>query len=85
MKDHPQELKHKATSDREKLTTQLSLREVEVFSLLADGNSNKEIAHALYISPHTVKSHIAHIYEALELASRTEAVLFWIRALQEER
>lgn len=50
-------------------------REAEVLGLLAAGRSNKEIAQALMVSPNTVKTHIARLFEKLEAARRTEAIL----------
>jgi DNA-binding CsgD family transcriptional regulator len=52
----------------------ISEREFEVLELLATGRSNKEIAATLAVSPNTVKTHIAHIYEKLDAARRTEAI-----------
>jgi DNA-binding CsgD family transcriptional regulator len=52
----------------------LSIREVEVLTLIAEGHSNKLIARHLAISPNTVKSHMARLYEKLEVASRTQAI-----------
>lgn len=52
----------------------LSKREKEVLKLLADGFRNKEIAEKLFLSTHTVKSHIFHIYEKLHVQSRVEAL-----------
>ena len=53
----------------------ITAREHEVLRLLASGRSNKEIAGRLHLSPHTVKTHIARLYEKLDAARRTEAVL----------
>jgi DNA-binding NarL/FixJ family response regulator len=53
----------------------LSPRELAVLQELAAGRSNKEIAERLHVSPHTVKTHVAHLYEKLEARRRTEAVL----------
>ena len=53
----------------------LTPRELQVLRLLADGQSNKEIARALGISEHTVKFHVNAILGKLNAASRTEAVV----------
>jgi DNA-binding NarL/FixJ family response regulator len=55
-------------------TLGVSEREFEVLELLADGRSNKEIAGKLAVSPNTVKTHVARLYEKLEVSRRTEAV-----------
>jgi DNA-binding CsgD family transcriptional regulator len=52
----------------------LSPRECEILALLASGGSNKEMARRLGISPNTVKTHIARIYEKLEVERRIQAV-----------
>jgi DNA-binding NarL/FixJ family response regulator len=52
----------------------LSPREQEILSLLAQGYLYKEIAKKLLISLDTVRTHIRHIYEKLQVRSRTEAV-----------
>ncbi len=52
----------------------LSGRELEVLRLLAEGLSNAEIAHRLYISLSTVKSHTANIFGKLGVKNRTQAV-----------
>jgi DNA-binding CsgD family transcriptional regulator len=49
-------------------------REFEVLELLAAGLSNKEIARRLDVSPNTVKTHVAKLYEKLEVERRTAAV-----------
>jgi len=52
----------------------LSKREQEVLKLIARGYNRNEIASLLQISLHTVVTHIRHIYEKLEVHSRSEAV-----------
>ena len=49
-------------------------REFAVLELLAAGQSNKEIARTLGVSPNTVKSHILHLFEKLEVQRRTQAI-----------
>lgn len=52
----------------------LSPRECEILDLLASGQSNKEMARTLKISPNTVKTHIARVYEKLEVQRRVQAI-----------
>ena len=52
----------------------ISARECEVLEMLAAGHANKVIARRLDISPNTVKTHVARLYEKLEVASRTQAI-----------
>jgi two-component system nitrate/nitrite response regulator NarL len=54
----------------------LSLREREVLTLLGRGWSNESIGSVLYISPHTVRTHVQNILEKLEMHSRLEAATF---------
>jgi DNA-binding CsgD family transcriptional regulator/putative methionine-R-sulfoxide reductase with GAF domain len=52
----------------------LSPRELEVITLMAKGQSNKEIAATLHISEHTVKNHVSNIFQKLNLSDRTSVV-----------
>jgi DNA-binding CsgD family transcriptional regulator len=52
----------------------LSPRELEVLEALAAGRSNKEIAIALKVSPNTIKTHVARVFEKLGASRRTDAI-----------
>jgi DNA-binding NarL/FixJ family response regulator len=54
---------------------ELTERELEVFRLIARGLSNAEIGEQLYISDTTVKTHITHILQKLDLRDRVQAVV----------
>jgi len=53
----------------------LSIRELEVLQLMANGLRNKEIAAQLYLSEVTVKTHASHIFRKLAKTNRTSAIL----------
>lgn len=53
---------------------QLSNREVEVLTLVSRGRNNREIGHDLHISIATVKTHLIHIFDKLDVHDRTAAV-----------
>lgn len=65
LKDFPQ-----STMTKEK--TPLSTRELEVLQLVAKGLSNREISETLFISEHTVKSHLKNILSKLHLDNRVQ-------------
>jgi DNA-binding NarL/FixJ family response regulator len=52
----------------------LTDREVEILGLLAAGRANKEIARDLDVSPNTVKTHIANLFQKLGVERRTQAI-----------
>jgi DNA-binding NarL/FixJ family response regulator len=58
---------------------QLSEREREILALLAAGHDNAAIAETLFISPHTVKGHVATILKELGVANRTQAAVYAVR------
>src|SRR5882757_1271142 len=59
---------------------QLSVREMEILALVAEGCPNKEIASRLSISNGTVRTHLMHIYEKLHVRCRTEAAAKYFRS-----
>ena len=67
--DRFSQLSRQATS-----TSLLSEREVEVLQLVAKGSANKEIGASLSISESTVKTHVANIFQKLDVNDRTDAV-----------
>ena len=52
----------------------LTPRELEIVSLVGAGKTNKEIARELWLSPHTVRSHLENVFEKLAVTTRTAAV-----------
>lgn len=56
------------------VTLGISARELEVLRELAAGHSNKEIARRLAVSPNTVKTHVARLFEKLQARRRTDAI-----------
>jgi DNA-binding NarL/FixJ family response regulator len=53
-------------------SVRMTKRERQVIELIADGNTNKEIAQKLHLSTHTVKSHVHNILEKLSLSTRVQ-------------
>ncbi|MGE2737736.1 LuxR C-terminal-related transcriptional regulator [Mycolicibacterium vaccae] len=56
----------------------LSDRESEILALITQGKSNAEVATLTYLSPNTIKSYIRTIYRKIDVASRTQAVLWGV-------
>lgn len=55
---------------------ELTKREKEVLALIGQGKTNKEIASTLFIGIKTVKTHVSHILQKLELEDRTQAAIY---------
>ncbi len=53
---------------------ELSERELEVLQRVAEGETNREIAEGLFLSPDTIKSHVSNIYRKLDVNRRAQAV-----------
>jgi DNA-binding NarL/FixJ family response regulator len=62
-----------------KSPTDLTDREIEVLQLMANGASTEGMATTLYVSAHTIRSHVRHILEKLGAHSKLEAVAMAIR------
>lgn len=63
----------------------LSVREAEVMSLIASGQTNGEIAARLFLAEKTVKNHVRRIYAKLGVGSRPAAIALWRGAGERER
>jgi len=70
---------NKLAQKDEKITFNLTSREIEILRELAKGLSNKEIADKLYISEKTVKNHLTNIFQKMGVNDRTQAVLLGIK------
>ena len=69
---------HKRT-DSDDPAVELTKREEEILAWLSKGYLYKEIADQLFISTDTVHNHLRHIYEKLQVHSRTEAVVKYLK------
>jgi NarL family two-component system response regulator LiaR len=63
-------------SGNQRVLAELTGREMEVLRLIAEGMTNAQIAHRLFISDKTVKTHVSNILWKLQLADRTQAAVF---------
>ena len=63
----------------ETITAPLTHRETQILNYIADGNSNKQIAHILEISEQTIKNHVSSILRKLNANDRTHAAVLAIR------
>ncbi len=61
------------------IMVELTQREREVLCLVADGTTNMDIAEKLFISHHTVKSHVVHIFNKLGVNDRTQAAVWAVK------
>jgi DNA-binding CsgD family transcriptional regulator len=77
--DLEQEKKALTEDARANIQTDLTGRELEVLRRIAKGETNTEISEHLFISPHTVKSHVIHIFNKLGVNDRTQAAVWATR------
>jgi DNA-binding NarL/FixJ family response regulator len=66
------------------MTSNLTPREWEVLTLVAQGRSDKEVAGALCISTETAKSHVKSIYKKLQVSTRRAAAVFYFKHVRGE-
>ena len=60
----------------------LSERELQVLQLVADGQSNREIAHSLYLSEGTVRNYISTLLDKLQLRDRTQLAVYYYKKVR---
>ena len=65
-----------AVSKKPHFTNKLSKREVEVLREMVKGKTNKEIAQTLFVSEKTIKTHVSHIFNKLQVTDRTQAAIY---------
>lgn len=76
VEDYIREIRSRGVEDSYELLTS---REREILQLLVEGNSNKDIASSLNLSPHTVETHRRNLQDKLNLHSFAELILYAIR------
>ena len=76
LEDYVRQLRQKGEEDSYELLTN---REREILQLLAEGNSNKDVANLLNLSLYTVETHRAHILQKLGLHTVPELILYAVR------
>ena len=75
----PKLLQHQLKPQIDEQLINLSERELEIVKLVGEGKTNKEIATLLFLSVGTVKNHITHILQELELRDRTQIAIYAIK------
>lgn len=68
-----------APARRETKIDEISPREMEVLQLIGKGMSNKEIGDKLFIGERTVKTHVSHLLEKLQLQDRTQLAIYAVQ------
>ena len=62
----------------------LTSREMEILAFISAGSPNEEIAKKLFISPHTVKTHLYHIFKKIGVPNRLQAALWAMQNLSKK-
>jgi DNA-binding NarL/FixJ family response regulator len=73
-------LRRRSAVDFEIPADELSLRELDIVRLIADGLSNKEISARLYLSEKTIKNHTARIFAKFGVSARTQVAVYALKA-----
>ncbi len=72
-------LMNSESNNQAKEASTLSEREMDILKALVEGCDHKEAAEKLFISPHTVRTHISNIYQKLHVKNRAQAVKLAIK------
>ena len=67
-----------AMHEKQHFNNKLSKREMEVLKEMVKGKTNKDIAKSLFVSEKTVKTHVSHIFNKLQVSDRTQAAIYAI-------
>lgn len=67
-----------AMHEKPHFNNKLSIREMEVLKEMVKGKTNKDIAKSLFVSEKTVKTHVSHIFNKLQVSDRTQAAIYAI-------
>ena len=71
----------KIETDIKKENLILTAREIEILNYVTAGTKNEEIAEKLFISPHTVRTHIYNIFKKIDVPNRLQAALWAVQNL----
>jgi DNA-binding NarL/FixJ family response regulator len=74
--NHVADAETAASEQSTEAITQLTPREQDVLELIADGSTNRDIAHQLHIAEGTVKSHVTHLLTRLNLRNRAQLAIY---------
>lgn len=70
---------HPLTTQHEGKLSGLSVQQLRILSLIADGKTNREIGASLGLSEKTVRNYLAKAYEKLKISRRTEATALFVK------
>ncbi|HKJ37381.1 MAG TPA: LuxR C-terminal-related transcriptional regulator [Anaerolineales bacterium] len=73
------DIQHRNGNELDSYRNMLTSRELEILALLADGHGTSDIAERLYLSTNTVRNHIQHVLQKLQVHTRLEAVAIAIK------